>query len=134
MSAPMWYHELPCGTHRPTMDAQTPSQRYSRPVSHSGALDKEPGPILVTGHTDNIKPRPTSAFKSNYDLSVARAKSVEAVLAKSLSDPTRIQADGKGDLDPVADNKTEQGRAQNRRVEIMIPKEETLQPQAGANG
>jgi type VI secretion system protein ImpK len=100
----------------------------------AAALDKEPGPILVTGHTDNIKPRPTSAFKSNYDLSVARAKSVEAVLAKSLSDPTRIQADGKGDLDPVADNKTEQGRAQNRRVEIMIPKEETLQPQAGANG
>ncbi|MDW6026578.1 type VI secretion system protein TssL, long form [Mesorhizobium sp. BAC0120] len=98
----------------------------------SAALDKEPGPILVTGHTDNVKPKVSSAFKSNYDLSVARAKSVGAVLGKSLTDPSRIQADGKGDLEPVADNKSADGRAQNRRVEIMIPKEETLQAQAGA--
>jgi type VI secretion system protein ImpK len=98
----------------------------------SAALDKEPGPILVTGHTDNVKPKVSSAFKSNYDLSVARAKAVGTVLAKSLTDPSRIQADGKGDLEPVADNKSADGRAQNRRVEIMIPKEETLQAQAGA--
>jgi type VI secretion system protein ImpK len=98
----------------------------------AAALDKEPGPILVTGHTDNVKPKVSSAFKSNYDLSVARAKAVGAVLAKSLTDPSRIQADGKGDLEPVADNKSADGRAQNRRVDIMIPKEETLQAQAGA--
>jgi type VI secretion system protein ImpK len=99
------------------------------------ALDKEPGPIHVIGHTDNVKPKATSAFKSNYDLSVARAKSVEAVLAKSLTDPSRIQIDGKGDLEPIGDNKTPEGRQQNRRVEIMIPKEEALQTQAaGTNG
>lgn len=100
------------------------------------ALDKEPGPIYVTGHTDNVKPKASSAFKSNYDLSVARARSVETVLAKSLSDPARIKVDGKGDLEPIADNKTAAGKAQNRRVEIMIPKEETLQGQqaGGANG
>ena len=99
----------------------------------AAALDKEPGPINVIGHTDNVKPKASGAFKSNYDLSVARAKSVEAVLGKSLTDPTRIQAEGKGDLEPVADNKTAEGRAQNRRVDIMIPKEETLQV-AGTNG
>lgn len=100
----------------------------------AAALDKEPGPIHVIGHTDNVKPKPTSAFKSNLDLSVARAKSVEAVLAKSLTDGSRIQAEGKGDLEPVADNKTAEGRAQNRRVEISIPKEETLKQAAATNG
>ena len=98
----------------------------------SAALDNEPGPIMVIGHTDNIKPRASGRYKSNYDLSVARAQSVEKVLAGSLSDPSRIQVEGKGDLEPIADNKTAQGRAQHRRVEIMIPKEETLQArQAG---
>jgi type VI secretion system protein ImpK len=98
----------------------------------AAALDKEPGPIHVIGHTDNVKPKISSAFKSNFDLSVARAKSVEAVLGKSLTDPTRIQVEGKGDLEPIGDNKTADGRAQNRRVEIMIPKEETLQKTAEA--
>ncbi|MBA3448996.1 MAG: type VI secretion system protein TssL [Pseudaminobacter sp.] len=91
------------------------------------ALDKEPGPINVIGHTDSVKPKISSPFKSNHDLSVARAQSVEAVLAKTLSDPARIKVDGKGDLEAIADNKTAEGRALNRRVEIMIPKEETLQ-------
>ena len=63
---------------------------------------------------------------------MARAKSVEAVLGKSLTDPTRIKVEGKGDLEPIGDNKTADGRAQNRRVEIMIPKEETLQQTAEA--
>jgi type VI secretion system protein ImpK len=98
----------------------------------AAALDKEPGPIHVIGHTDNVKPKVSSAFKSNFDLSVARAKSVEAVLGKSLTDPTRIKVEGKGDLEPIADNKTADGKAQNRRVEIMIPKEETLQQTAEA--
>jgi type VI secretion system protein ImpK len=97
----------------------------------SGKADvkEEFGPAA---HTDNVKPKLSSAFKSNHDLSVARAKSVEAVLAPSLSDPARLQVEGKGDLEPIGDNKTAAGRAQNRRVEIMIPKEETLQQvQAG---
>ena len=87
----------------------------------AAALDKEPGPIHVIGHTDNVKPKVSSAFKSNFDLSVARAKSVEAVLGKSLTDPTRIKVEGKGELEPIADNKTAEGKAKNRRVEIMIP-------------
>lgn len=88
----------------------------------AAALDREPGPIHITGHTDNVKLRPTGAFKSNYDLSVARAKAVEKVIAPQLSDPSRLSVDGKGEDEPIADNKTPEGRALNRRVEMMIPR------------
>lgn len=91
------------------------------------ALNAEPGPIRIIGHTDNVKPRASSAFKSNFDLSVARAKSVKSVVKGGISDPTRIVVEGKGEDEPIADNKTAEGKAQNRRVEIMIPREETLQ-------
>jgi len=92
----------------------------------AAALEPEPGPIKVTGHTDNVKPKKNSAFKSNYDLSVARAKSVEAVMEPKISDVSRFSIEGKGEDDPVADNKTPEGRAKNRRVDLMIPREETL--------
>ncbi|TIU23954.1 MAG: type VI secretion system protein TssL, partial [Mesorhizobium sp.] len=92
----------------------------------AAALEPEPGPITIVGHTDNVKPRKSSAFKSNFDLSVARAKAVEAMMAPRFSDPSRITVDGKGEDEPIADNTTPEGRAQNRRVDVMIPKEETL--------
>ncbi len=90
------------------------------------ALEPEPGPIKVVGHTDNVKPRKSSAFKSNYDLSVARAKAVEKVIASKIGDPSRIAVEGKGEDEPIADNATPEGRARNRRVDLMIPREETL--------
>lgn len=92
----------------------------------AAALEPEPGPIRIVGHTDNIKPRKSSAFKSNFDLSVARAKAVEAMMAPRFSQPSRITVEGKGEDEPIADNATPEGRAQNRRVDVMIPKEETL--------
>lgn len=90
------------------------------------ALDAEPGPIRIVGHTDNVKPKKSSQFKSNFDLSVARAKAVQTMMAKELKDPSRIAVDGKGEDEPIADNATPEGRAKNRRVDVMIPKEETL--------
>lgn len=98
----------------------------------AAALEPEPGPINVIGHTDNVKPKKNSAFKSNYDLSVARAKAVVAVMQPKISDPARFAVEGKGEDDPVADNKTPEGRAKNRRVDLMIPREETL-PGFGQN-
>ncbi|CCV06216.1 conserved hypothetical protein [Mesorhizobium metallidurans STM 2683] len=92
----------------------------------AAALEPEPGPIRIVGHTDNVKPRKSSAFKSNFDLSVARAKAVEAMMAPQFSKPSRITVEGKGEDEPIADNATPEGRAQNRRVDMMIPKEETL--------
>ncbi|MCU0831149.1 MAG: type VI secretion system protein TssL, long form [Rhizobiaceae bacterium] len=90
------------------------------------ALDKEPGPINIVGHTDNVKLRATSRFKSNHDLSVARAEGVAALITTLVSDPSRISIAGRGELDPVAANDTAEGRARNRRVDLSIPREETL--------
>ncbi|WP_348631750.1 type VI secretion system protein TssL, long form [Mesorhizobium sp. M1D.F.Ca.ET.234.01.1.1] len=90
------------------------------------ALDTEPGPIRIVGHTDNVKPKKSSQFKSNFDLSVARAKAVQAMMAAQLKDPSRMTVDGKGEDEPIADNATADGRAKNRRVDVMISKEETL--------
>ncbi|MDG4874030.1 type VI secretion system protein TssL, long form [Mesorhizobium sp. WSM4935] len=98
------------------------------------ALNAEPGPIRIVGHTDNVKPKKSSTFKSNFDLSVARAKAVQAMMAMQLKDPTRLSADGKGEDEPVADNGTADGRAKNRRVDVMIPKQETLQTSAENGG
>ncbi|TJV90196.1 MAG: type VI secretion system protein TssL, partial [Mesorhizobium sp.] len=92
----------------------------------AAALEPEPGPIMIVGHTDNVKPRKSSAFKSNFDLSIARAKAVEAMMAPRFSKPSRISVEGKGEDEPIADNATPEGRARNRRVDLMIPKEETL--------
>jgi len=98
------------------------------------ALNAEPGPINIVGHTDNVKPKKSSTFKSNFDLSIARAKAVEAMMAKQLKDPSRLGVDGKGEDEPIADNGTADGRAKNRRVDVMIPKQETLQTDSAENG
>ena len=92
-------------------------------------LDNEPGPIIVIGHTDNVPLRSKRRFASNYELSVARAKAVEKAIVPHLTDASRVDVSGKGEDEPIADNKTREGRAKNRRVEIMIPREETLQQQ-----
>lgn len=90
----------------------------------AAALDKEPGPIHVIGHTDNVKPKASGAFKSNFDLSVARAKAVEKIIGPKLTDPGRVSAEGRGEDEPIESNKTQEGRAKNRRVEVMIPRAE----------
>lgn len=92
----------------------------------AAALESEPGPIKIVGHTDNVKPGKSSAFKSNFDLSVARAKAVEKVVAAKIGDPSRLAVEGKGEDEPIADNATPEGRAKNRRVDLMIQREETL--------
>lgn len=94
------------------------------------ALDREPGPISVIGHTDNVRMSGTGRFKSNHDLSVARAEAVKQTLAGAIDDPSRLVVEGRGDLKPIGDNATPEGRAQNRRVEIVIPREETLEASA----
>ncbi|WP_330647215.1 type IVB secretion system protein IcmH/DotU (plasmid) [Thioclava litoralis] len=87
-------------------------------------LDKENGPIRVVGHTDSVPMSGRGRFKTNQALSEARAQTVAGVLEGLVKDPARISAEGKGATDPVADNKTAEGRARNRRVEIMIPRED----------
>jgi type VI secretion system protein ImpK len=92
----------------------------------ASALDAERGPIRIVGHTDNVRPKKSGAFKSNYDLSVARAKAVETAVAPGIKERSRLAVEGKGEDEPIADNKTPEGRTKNRRVDLMIPREETL--------
>lgn len=82
-------------------------------------LSKVPGFITVTGHTDNVPGR-TLRFPSNYELSVERARGVTARLTQFIKDPARIKTEGVADSRPLVPNTTPEGRARNRRVEIIL--------------
>ena len=84
------------------------------------ALDGEPGAIKVVGHTDTDPVGYREPWKSNYELSVARATKVADLIKSNLHDPTRVQVEGKGSDVPIAKNDTAEGKATNRRVEVMI--------------
>lgn len=88
--------------------------------------------ILIEGHTDNVPIR-TNKFSDNWDLSVARATSMVRILADEHSiDPERLTASGKGEFSPKASNDTAEGRAQNRRTEIILaPKLDELMEMLG---
>lgn len=76
--------------------------------------------ILIEGHTDNV-PIKTSLYKDNWDLSVARATSIVRLLSgQHKITPTRLTASGKGEYFPVASNDTAEGKARNRRTEIIL--------------
>lgn len=62
----------------------------------------------------------TVRFPSNWHLSVERAKAVAALIKQSLTDPNRIDVEGKGSDTPIASNATPEGRSKNWRVEVMI--------------
>ena len=73
----------------------------------------------VAGHTDNV-PIKNRRFKSNWDLSSARAVAVVKHLIENGVPANHISAAGYADTQPAADNDTEEGRAQNRRIEIVL--------------
>ena len=75
--------------------------------------------IRVEGHTDNVPIR-GGAFKSNWELSMARAYAVIKQLQAAGVDPRRISGVGYGEYRPLGDNKTPDGRAKNRRIEISL--------------
>jgi type VI secretion system protein ImpK len=80
---------------------------------------KVPGKVTVIGHTDNMRVR-GGAFASNQALSEERAAQVMQMLQDAGVPASRLEALGKGDTSPIADNRTLPGRAQNRRVEINV--------------
>jgi len=71
--------------------------------------------IIAVGHTDSVG---TDAY--NQRLSVRRAEAVKAYLVSKGIEKNRVYTEGKGEKQPVADNKTSEGRAKNRRVEIEV--------------
>jgi chemotaxis protein MotB len=74
--------------------------------------------VIVVGNTDTVK---IKGPKDNWSLSTERANGVVRILSKDYSvDPTRLTAAGKGKYYPIADNSTAEGRAKNRRTEIVL--------------
>ncbi len=78
--------------------------------------------IEVNGYTDNVPigPELKARFPSNWELSTARATDVVRYLVSKGVDPNLLSATGFGDTQPVASNDTPQGRAKNRRIELVL--------------
>ena len=91
--------------------------------------------IQIEGHTDNVPIGPTlqQIFPSNWELSAARAAEVvKYLITQAKIPPERLIAAGQADTAPVAPNTTEEGRRQNRRIEIiLLPPEEIGRRAAG---
>ncbi len=71
--------------------------------------------IIAVGHTDSV-----GVDTYNQKLSVQRSEAVKAYLVSKGIEKNRVYTEGKGEKQPVADNKTKEGRAKNRRVEIEV--------------
>ena len=78
------------------------------------------GPLRVEGHTDNV-PIHTAQFASNWELSTARSTAIaRLLLERGPINPVNLAAAGYAEFHPVASNTTEDGRTQNRRVDIIL--------------
>ncbi|MBN1621244.1 MAG: OmpA family protein [Endomicrobiales bacterium] len=83
-------------------------------------LQGEPNRVAVEGHTDNV-PIATQEFPSNWELSTARATNTTRFLIEELKfNPKRLSSAGYGEYQPIASNATINGRAENRRVDIVV--------------
>jgi type VI secretion system protein ImpK len=95
------------------------SDQYTAVLRQIGeAIEQVPGSVNVIGHTDNVPIR-SFKFQSNWELSRERALDVAEKIAEPVRAKTRIVPRGVADTLPVAANDTAQGRAMNRRVEII---------------
>jgi chemotaxis protein MotB len=76
--------------------------------------------VIIEGHTDNV-PIKTKQYKDNWDLSTARATTIVRILTKDNGvDEKRITASGKSQFHPILANETDEGRAGNRRTEVIL--------------
>ena len=104
--------------------SDTLQKKFMTPIERVAiALNDLPGPVIIAGHSDNVPIR-SSRFPSNMHLSLARAKSVMKRMAEQLDDPARMSAEGRADSEPIADNSTREGRATNRRIEVLLIQEQ----------
>jgi chemotaxis protein MotB len=100
--------------------AQIKPSAYELLNTIAEAMTQYNNPLRVEGHTDNI-PISTSQFPSNWELSTARATNVLRYLLKYYdAEPEKVSATGFSEFRPVADNATPDGRAKNRRVDLVM--------------
>jgi chemotaxis protein MotB len=94
--------------------------RFSSIAKVAAVLHDLPNPVRLEGHTDSV-PIHTPRFRNNWELSVARSITMLDVLSSRFEIPTeRFAIAGYADTAPVASNDTEEGRARNRRVDIVV--------------
>ena len=97
----------------------------------AAAITKIPNPVRLEGHTDSL-PIHSVRFRSNWDLSAARSIALLEILSDRFEVPRQhLSIAGYGDNAPVASNDTEEGRARNRRVDIVILNEQGLIAEPG---
>ncbi|MDM5356996.1 flagellar motor protein MotB [Peribacillus sp. RS7] len=100
-------------------EVRSENQKIAKEISNLLVMDL-PRNIIVSGHTDNI-PIKNYQYESNWDLSVMRSVNFMKLLLENKElDPEMFSAKGHGEFKPVASNETKKGRAENRRVEILI--------------
>ena len=87
------------------------------------ALKDETGSLRVTAYTDS-QPIRTVQFPSSFQLSAARAQAVRTIIARGVGDAARVSAEGRADADPIAPNTTAEGREKNRRIEIVLRRQD----------
>lgn len=80
------------------------------------------GRVTVVGHTDSVPVQASNPFESNQGLSEARAATIAKLLVAAGVPADQVVSEGRADTQPVGDNATKEGRAQNRRIEIKIEK------------
>lgn len=111
--------EINASTLFPSGDATLQPSSAEALAAVARVLSQVDNPIQVEGHTDNIPIR-SLAYPSNWELSSARAGSVVRLLAEAGLPPSRLVAIGYADNKPVDTNATTEGRARNRRVNVLI--------------
>jgi len=85
------------------------------------ALNDVGGMVKIEGHTDNVPVGFSSRYRSNWDLSSARSASVaDYILESSGLQPGNVSVAGFADSKPIASNDTSEGRARNRRIEVLV--------------
>lgn len=77
--------------------------------------------VLIEGHTDNVPYGGTGQLRDNWDLSMKRATAIVQILEENSNiNPQNLTAAGRGEFAPIASNETAEGRAKNRRIEVIL--------------
>jgi chemotaxis protein MotB len=111
LSRPVWFHSA-------SADLQPEAAKDLGEIG--GMLKDLPNSIIVEGHTDDV-PISGPRFKSNWELSAARAGAVRNFLIQKVGiEESRFVTAAYGEYKPVGDNRTAEGRRRNRRIEITV--------------
>jgi chemotaxis protein MotB len=108
-----------------------PAEHYMTRLA--AALEDTPNAVRVEGHTDDVPIR-TERYTSNWELSTARATRVVEYLVREGVAPDRLSAAGYSEFHPRAENQSPEGRARNRRVDVVILNPGTRESEEPASG